>query len=184
LLNALGAPVTSQNVAFLDQWALQEEPSATAGYSWNPFNIEANGGVQNFASPAAGIAATSSFMQNGYGDIVNALRSGDPTGYNLSNSLRAWSGGGYSSISGFGGSTTSPSSSSAPMTTAGQQNQRQPLFTGFFAPLESGLAQSAIMLGAFILVGIGGLWIVLSNDDARSAITTTAKTAGKAALAA
>lgn len=83
LLQGLGAPVTSENVRFLNAWAQAEGGSAEN----NPFNTTEPGhgsigsynsvGVQRYSTPQGGIQATIDTLQNGrYGGILSALKQG------------------------------------------------------------------------------------------------------------
>ena len=84
LLQQINAPLTKQNVAFLDAW--QQSEGGTAAN--NPLNTTqpASGasdynsvGVKNYPSPNVGIQATAQTLQNGrYPIILSALRSGNP----------------------------------------------------------------------------------------------------------
>lgn len=108
VLTNLGAPVTAANLETMYTWAKKEEPGFppqnVGGYSWNPLNIKnVSGGFQQWGSPTQGAYGTSLFMlQNNYGAIIAALRSGHGlignTDPNVAAELSAWSGGGYSSI--------------------------------------------------------------------------------------
>lgn len=89
LLAKLKAPVSSTNVAFLDQWHNFEGSNAKN----NPLNTTQPGkgatlfnsaGVKNYPTPAAGLTATYATLTNGYyPDVVSGLRSGNPYAYNL-----------------------------------------------------------------------------------------------------
>ena len=81
LLQKLGAPVTQENIKFLDAWQRAE-----GGSPDNPFNTtqDAPGarnfnsvGVKRYASMEQGLEATLKTLLNGrYGGIVQALRQG------------------------------------------------------------------------------------------------------------
>jgi hypothetical protein len=89
VLNAIGAPVTDANVAFLDAWNNAEQ----SGASYNPLNTTqpASGswsynsaGVQEYNSPAQGANAIAATLENGYyPNILTALRSGNPLDGNI-----------------------------------------------------------------------------------------------------
>lgn len=106
LLDAIGAPVTSENIAFLDAWALSEGPADTIGGGenqggqYNPLatTLKTSGsigtynsdGVQDYASAEDGISATAQTLTQGayaesYSGIVAALKSGNPYTYNGTN---------------------------------------------------------------------------------------------------
>lgn len=83
ILRGVGAPVTSENLRFLDAWAQAEGGSAAN----NPFNTTEGGhgayssynsvGVKNYGTAQGGIQATIDTLNNGrYGAIISALRSG------------------------------------------------------------------------------------------------------------
>lgn len=82
ILHGIGAPVTPQNLTFLNAWARAEGGSA----SNNPFNTTQHAagagtynsvGVRNYTSPQQGIAATVQTLLNGrYGNILGALHQG------------------------------------------------------------------------------------------------------------
>lgn len=83
ILKGVGAPVTPQNVLFVNDWARAEGGSAEN----NPFNTTQPGfgaignynsvGVKRYATPQQGIAATIATLRNGrYGNILNALHQG------------------------------------------------------------------------------------------------------------
>lgn len=107
LLHALGAPTTTENVAFLHAW--QRAEGGTARF--NPLNTtQSYGGatnynsvgVKNYPSATAGTSATTSTLLNGrYPTVVAALRSGQPVAYanshpSIYSELRTWgTGGGF-----------------------------------------------------------------------------------------
>lgn len=82
MLRKLGAPVTSENLRFLDAWQKAEGGSAD-----NPFNtIQSavgarsinHAGVKRYSSMEVGLQATLKAITNGfYGVIIEALRQGD-----------------------------------------------------------------------------------------------------------
>lgn len=82
ILRSVGAPVTPQNLLFVNDWAKAEGGGATN----NPFNTTqpAAGassynsvGVRNYRTPQQGIQATVQTLENGrYGNILSALRQG------------------------------------------------------------------------------------------------------------
>lgn len=102
LLSDIGAPNSAANVASMEQWFKQEEPSFPPPNAWNPLNIE-SGGAGKFAqysSSTAGASATAALIASGYPAILAQLK----TGQGLSGTgpwnaeLSTWSGGGYSSV--------------------------------------------------------------------------------------
>jgi len=82
VLAGVKAPVTPQNLQFLNAWAQAEGGSAAN----NPFNTTQSApgatsynsvGVRNFVSPAQGVQATIDTLNNGnYANILGALRNG------------------------------------------------------------------------------------------------------------
>jgi hypothetical protein len=84
LLRRLGAPVTPDNLRFLDAWSRAEGGRARN----NPFNTTQNMpgatsmnsvGVKNYTSPAQGLDATYKTLTNGrYAPILTSLRAGRP----------------------------------------------------------------------------------------------------------
>lgn len=82
ILKGVGAPVTPQNLLFVNDWARAEGGSAAN----NPFNTTQGApgassynsvGVRNYGSPQQGIQATVQTLQNGrYGPIIQALQQG------------------------------------------------------------------------------------------------------------
>jgi cell wall-associated NlpC family hydrolase len=82
ILKGVNAPVTPENIRYMDAWARAEGGSATN----NPFNTTQHApgagsynsvGVRNYTSPQQGIQATIDTLNNGrYGNIIGALRKG------------------------------------------------------------------------------------------------------------
>ena len=101
LLTAIGAPVTADNVNFLDAWAASENTNA----EYNPlattqtepgstfFNYIGNGiGVQSYNSAQQGVSAMAQTLRY-YPTIMQALQSGSPFSYNgsqLQSELSTW----------------------------------------------------------------------------------------------
>lgn len=96
-LGDIGAPVTKDNLAALQAWALSESPyQSTYGTylaspaAYNPLAITVargvssvgdinSAGVKRFESTQAGALATANFMKAfGYGPVIQALRDSDP----------------------------------------------------------------------------------------------------------
>jgi hypothetical protein len=105
LLTAIGAPLTSANIASIASWAQREG----GGGANNPLNTTLGPssatnfnsvGVKNFASLTEGATYSArTLLGGGYSDILAALRSGNGLcGSNVSSGLSTWSGGGYSSV--------------------------------------------------------------------------------------
>lgn len=82
LIQALGGTPTPGIVNLVVAWIDKEGTKA----AWNPLAITGPGGtfnsvgVENFTSFTQGVQATAQFLQNGrYPNIVNAIRTGDPS---------------------------------------------------------------------------------------------------------
>lgn len=89
LLKRLGAPVTPQNQSFLGGWQRWEGGHTNNDATYNWLNTTRDGvgatgdinsvGVTAFDSFQNGIGATAATLQSGrYGDIIKALKSGNP----------------------------------------------------------------------------------------------------------
>lgn len=125
VLAGLNAPRTRQTIQFLDSWQAREGGAA----AFNPLNTTLSAGavgsynsvgVRIYPSAKVGAAATVQTLQ-AYPNIVNALRSGDPTAYQADPQVQAeflkWSGNGYrwpSSSTGGLGSTATASRGTRP----------------------------------------------------------------------
>jgi hypothetical protein len=98
VLQALGYPVTTENVLFLDTWHTYEESTCKN----NPLNttLKVKGStncvqtqtkgvwVQNYPTPAAGTSATVNTLNGAfYSNIRQALKTGDPFAYPASLTL-------------------------------------------------------------------------------------------------
>lgn len=114
----LRAPITNENVRYLETWATVNEntaaknnPLATTRKTRNSYDLPGNAalnngiGVQQYPSIIEGARATASTLLNGYyGPIVNALRTGRPYTYQAHNrnsvslALQTWSGSGYTYV--------------------------------------------------------------------------------------
>jgi len=128
LLTTLNAPHTSQNYQFFNAWANREQGhfSSTASgphviYANNPFFTTAGGGgsadqfkagtyptinpvgVASYPSIDVGIVATASTLQQSpYKNLLEAIRSGNPSAYandqGFQNAFKTWSGSSYSGL--------------------------------------------------------------------------------------
>lgn len=95
LLRLIGAPVTRQNLRFLDAWQRAEGGSAR----FNPLNTTQRApgagsynsvGVRNYSSPIQGSRALATTILNGhYGGLVRGLRSGNTDPHRLASILGA-----------------------------------------------------------------------------------------------
>ena len=102
VLRGIRAPVTAQNLRFLNEWHLREGGGDKNNANFNPLNTTQGApgagsinsvGVKSYRSGGQGIAATVATLLNGhYGDIVGGLRSGRATTAQLANSpsLSVW----------------------------------------------------------------------------------------------
>jgi hypothetical protein len=87
LLNALGAPVTSQNLLAIESWEVAEGGGFGGLTAFNPLNTTlalpgsrtvTRVGVQAYTSAAQGFQATVDTLREGrYSGIVGALRAGN-----------------------------------------------------------------------------------------------------------
>lgn len=165
ILKGVGAPVTPQNLLFVNDWAKAEGGGATN----NPFNTTqpAPGagsynrvGVRNYGSPQQGIRATIQTLGNGrYGNILGELRQGD-NARETAGALAAspWGTGALvQKMLGGGGSAAPPAAPTAavaprPAVVPGAQNSsiRQALsLLGFQAPPQARMPQApAATIGA------------------------------------
>jgi hypothetical protein len=132
LLAAIGAPVTSTNVQFLDAWQnaeggqaennpLNTTHQATGATAYNTFN--ANGvtyHVWNYPDASTGLAATAQTL-SGYSNIVAALQSGNPYTYGnqagLASDLGTW-GTGSAFLGSSSAATPAGAATGAPYSTA------------------------------------------------------------------
>lgn len=86
VLSAIGAPLSKENISFLDSWANAEGGSA----AFNPLNTTQpepgatnynSVGVKEYTNAQQGIQATATTLENGYyPHILAALKSGNPFG--------------------------------------------------------------------------------------------------------
>lgn len=131
ILRGIRAPVTPQNVRFLDAWQRAEGGGTANNANFNPLNTTQGAagagsinsvGVKSYRSGGQGIAATVQTLLNGhYGDIVSGLRSGRASANQLahSHSLSTWgTGSGVLRVLGAGGDLR-PSESLARAVTPG-----------------------------------------------------------------
>jgi hypothetical protein len=144
ILGAIGAPASGDNVSTLTDWFAQEG----GGGSNNPLNttLDTSGssgtinssGVQDYSSPAAGIAATAQTLA-GYPAIVAALKTGSGlVGIDSSavaSELSTWSGGGYTTIGGTAGAAPAAGAGAAATTPAGTGGSAE---AGYTVPPLSG----------------------------------------------
>src|SRR5207247_1776949 len=87
LLNALGAPVTSQNLLAIMSWEVAEGGGFGGRTAFNPLNTTlpmpgsrpvTRVGVQAYTSASQGLLATVNTLRNGrYSGIIAALRAGN-----------------------------------------------------------------------------------------------------------
>ena len=141
ILNALGAPVNGANVGSLQDWFALEG----GGGANNPLNttLATSGstgsinsdGVQSYGTPSEGVSATVDTLDSGsYSAIVAALKSGQglsSDSSSIASELSAWSGGGYSSVT--GAATAAAAAGEASSTAAGTSTTAAQL-TAFTTP--------------------------------------------------
>jgi hypothetical protein len=105
LLQGIGAPITHENVAFLQHWAFMEAGTAaynplnttqfvTGATNYNTFGDRGQFHVRNYPNEQSGLAATIQTLQNGrFNNILHGLQSGNPlsTGsVNVAHDLKTW----------------------------------------------------------------------------------------------
>jgi len=75
LLEALNAPVTTNNVTNVKTWLHQEQSASSWGNDlYNPLGVERNGVVTPYANVQQGIEATATLINNSYPQIHAALK--------------------------------------------------------------------------------------------------------------
>lgn len=167
LLRSIGAPVTAENLRFLNAWQRAEGGSA----AFNPLNTTQHApgassynsvGVRNFTDPGQGVQATASTLLNGrYAPIVSGLRSGRTDALSLARAVEAspWgTGGGVLRVL---GSTGAASPAAAPAVAMGSPRSIAP---------PAGDLQSQIMqnLGDIAMKRVSPLDSLLSLHDVLS----------------
>ena len=101
LLKSLRVPVTPQNIKFLQSWQRWEGGHTKNDATYNWLNTTRNTpgavrsinevGVKAYRNFRSGIQALNQTLNNGrYGDILDALKAGDPYGSDLSSGLSTW----------------------------------------------------------------------------------------------
>jgi hypothetical protein len=105
VLQGIGAPITHENVAFLQHWAFKEAGTAaynplnttqfaTGATNYNTFGDHGQFHVRNYPNEHSGLAATIQTLQNGrFNHILQGLQSGNPlsTGsVNVARELNTW----------------------------------------------------------------------------------------------
>jgi murein DD-endopeptidase MepM/ murein hydrolase activator NlpD len=142
-LAALGAPNTKQNRSFLSSWQRWEGGHTANSAKFNYMNTTqrmpgSSGinsvGVQRYKNLQQGAQAFAQTLRNGrYGDIVGALRAGNPYGRNITAGLSTWLSGSPNSPSGakyaskvLGTRVAAPPPSGAPATVPGARPGLQP----------------------------------------------------------
>src|SRR5881394_153988 len=133
LLQELGYPVTTYNLAFLAAWANREgtrakfNPLATTQRMPGSYSLSGNtAGVQQYGSLLAGAQATARTLLNGrYSDILMQLKSGtaDPKAHLAG--LHTWSGGGYDNLAGVPSTVSGGGAGAAGAAPAPSKNPKQ-----------------------------------------------------------
>ena len=101
LLKSLRVPVTRQNIKFLQSWQRWEGGHTKNDATYNWLNTTRNTpgavrsinevGVKAYRDFRSGIQALNQTLNNGrYGDILDALKAGNPYGSDLSSGLSTW----------------------------------------------------------------------------------------------
>ncbi len=105
LLQGIGAPITHENVAFLQHWAFMEAGTAaynplnttqfvTGATNYNTFGDRGQFHVRSYPNEHSGLAATIQTLKNGrFNHILHGLQSGNPlsTGsLNVARELSTW----------------------------------------------------------------------------------------------
>ena len=181
VLTAISAPVTKENISFLDSWANAEGGSA----AYNPLNTTQpepgatnynSVGVKIFTDAQSGVTATATTLENGlYPDLLAALRSGNPLAHitdAVKAQLNTWGTG--SSFLANAGSASAPTSQ--PIIGPGGIIDTSPSNPLEFQVGSFDLGQWA-QANRALLIGIGmlilGAVIILSNHE--SEITEAVK---------
>lgn len=124
-LRAIGAPITPQNLEFMQRWQRHEGGWTNNTAAFNPFNTTYGPGtpinsvkVKRFGNFRTGVQSTAHTLQNGrYNNLLAGLRAGNPLQYDISGDLSTWVSGsptkglGYarSVMGGSGGGSPAPS---------------------------------------------------------------------------
>ena len=184
ILQALGAPVNPANVGSLNDWFALEG----GGGANNPLNttLATSGstgsinsvGVQSYGTPAEGVAATVDTLDSGsYNAIVSALKSGQGltgTSASVAEELSAWSGGGYSSVTGgTAAAAAAPGGASSPF--AGATANASASLTAATTPSD------ALSLGAAVQDAATSLTSDISGTGTTGAAGTASATGASAA---
>jgi hypothetical protein len=206
-LNALQAPVTPQNVAFMNAWIAKESGHYPISYGWNPLNTTqsapgsygggAQGNIQFFPDYQSGLNANVQTIKNGYyPDLLAVLRSGNPTIGAPYHGLSIWGSGSLAGLQGAkptssGSAPTSSTSSGSPTssTSSGSSTSSSGAWSQNFKNLPFGLGPaaedvvSAGLVGVFALalLLIGGIWLIMGNASTRTIAVNTTKAAAKTA---
>lgn len=185
VLRGLGAPVTTQNLAFLSTWQRYEGGHTNNDARHNYLNTTLNApgatgsinsvGVKAFASHGDGINATVATLKNGrYGGIVAGLRSGDPyRAPGVASGLSTWLSGKPNSKAGLsyaGKVLGQPVSAYAPPKTKAEKAGADAFVASpagvAYAPFLMAQAQNLAAGGQFDLAGLTDL--IQANKQAPS----------------
>jgi hypothetical protein len=209
-LNAIGAPLTPQNLAFMNAWIAKESGQYPISYGWNPLNTTqtgpgsygggAQGNIQFFPDYQSGLAANVQTIKNGYyGDLLSVLRGGAPTIGAPYHGLSIWGTGSLAGMQGAKPSSASSSSSSSASASAGSSSSSSAATSstpateppwlkaihdmpfGIGPGIESVVSAGIVGSAAVALVAIGGLWLILGNTITKNAAGSVVKGGAKAA---
>ena len=152
ILRGVGAPVTPENVRYVNAWAQAEGGNA----SNNPFNTTQTApgassynsvGVRNYTSPQQGIAATIQTLKNGhYQVLLNALRQGNSAVADAQAEAQTPWGTGSLILKVLGGKVTGGTPTASSPSSSPQAGLAQALMQGNVAPQGADPIQSLIQL--------------------------------------
>lgn len=128
ILRRMGAPITPENLNFLQTWQRYEGGHTNNDASFNWLNTTRGAGrpinsvgVKAFPSYEAGIANTVATILNGrYGDIAGGLRAGDPYAADPRAGLSTWVSGSPTGNLGYAAKVLGAPPSGAPVPSAGR----------------------------------------------------------------
>jgi len=185
LLSALGIEPSANNVSWIQQWIASEGPYGTQtgplnifplGNTYNPQAVAAwlntNGNFGGIGTYAQNIASYLNGKTSNIGPSLAWFSGQKGNAFNLTASYQKLVGSGAGAGTGYAadsGSTTGQNTSA----NTGAVDQGP----SFFAPLTNALESGGLLIAAALLIGIGGLWLVLSNPNTQNTLKETAKAA-------